>query len=84
MLRRTFLIGAGATSAMAACSAAPSSEAAVSEADSRLAEAKYPALGKIYDVAGQKVHSTDQGSGRPVRKDQEHHSRGAGQGQRHP
>ncbi len=64
MLRRTFLIGA--TGAVAACSAAPSNEAAVNKTEARAAEAKYPPIGEIYQVGAQKVHATDQGTGRPV------------------
>lgn len=66
MLRRTFLIGAGATGAVAACSATSSNETAINAAPAGAAEAKYPALGKIFQVGGQQVHATDQGAGRPV------------------
>lgn len=66
MLRRTFLIGAGATGAVAGCGAAPSNEAAVNPAQSGVAETRYPPLGKIYQVGAQTVHATDQGVGRPV------------------
>jgi len=66
MLRRTFLIGAGATGAVAACSSASTTENRVRLADQSAAEAKYPPLGKMYHVGGQKVHATDQGAGRPV------------------
>lgn len=62
MLRRNFLLGAGATTAVAACSTAPSNSAT----PAGVAEAKYPALGKIYQIGAQKVHATDQGAGRPV------------------
>ncbi len=66
MLRRTFLIGAGATGAVASCSVASTTENGARATDARAAEAKYPPLGKIYQVAGQNVHATDQGAGRPV------------------
>lgn len=66
MLRRTFLIGAGATGAVAACTAATTSENGGRIAPAGAAEVKYPPLGKIYQVGGQNVHATDQGAGRPV------------------
>ncbi len=60
MLRRSFLLGGGA--AVAGCSAAPTR----SKTPPDVAEARYPPLGKILQVGGQKVHATDQGAGRPV------------------
>lgn len=65
MLRRTFLIGAGVTGAIAACSASQSVSTA-NVAPEGVAEAKYPPLGKIFQVGDQQVHATDQGEGRPV------------------
>lgn len=62
MLRRSFLIGAGATGALATCSSPP----AEVTAPPSVAEAKYPPLGKIYKIGAQKVHATDQGGGQPV------------------
>ena len=61
MLRRSFLLGAGATSAIAACvsTQAPSSD--VSSAQAGVAEARYPPLGSLYQVGDQQVHATDQG-----------------------
>lgn len=66
MLRRSFLLGAGATSAIAACvsTQAPSSD--VSSAQAGVAEARYPPLGSLYQVGDQQVHATDQGQGQPV------------------
>lgn len=66
MQRRSFLIGAGATSAIAACGARSTSEAALKGTPVGDAEAKYPPVGKIFQVGGQQVHATDQGAGRPV------------------
>lgn len=66
MLRRNFLIGAGATGAMAACSAGPPATLAEGSSRAVAAETLYPPLGAIIDVGAQKVHATDQGSGRPV------------------
>ena len=66
MLRRTFLIGAGTTGAVAACGATPSQKDASNAAPSGAAEAKYPPLGTIHQVGDQMVHATDQGAGRPV------------------
>ena len=65
MLRRTFLIGASATGAIAACSASQSVSTA-NVAPAGVAESKYPPLGKIFQIGDQKVHATDQGKGRPV------------------
>ncbi len=62
MLRRTFLVSAGAASAVAACSATP----VTTTTPPGVAEAKYPPLGKTYQVGDQVVHATDQGAGRPV------------------
>lgn len=66
MLRRTFLIGAGATGVTAACGATPSDEISATAPPAGFAEAKYPPLGKVYKVGGLQVHATDQGAGRPV------------------
>jgi len=66
MLRRNFIIGAGATGAVAACAAAPSNAPSLNAVSQDLAEQKYPPLGRIYQVGDQKVHATDQGAGRPV------------------
>ena len=66
MLRRTFLIGAGATGAVAACSAAATNDAAISPVKADIAENRYPPIGSIYQVGAQEVHATDQGTGRPV------------------
>lgn len=66
MLRRSFLIGAGATGAVAACSGAPSGGTAANVSPAGVVEAKYPPLGQIFEIGGQKVHATDQGAGQPV------------------
>lgn len=56
MLRRTFLAGAGATVAASCAGARTAGGASIAD---------YPPLGRIYDIAGAKVHATDQGAGGP-------------------
>lgn len=59
MLRRTFLLGGGATIA-AACAAPQQAGDAAGAAN---AEALYPPLGRIIPVGAAQVHATDEGSG---------------------
>ena len=69
MVRRELLLGAGAVVGMAGAAtiAGKATRAPAAAPDKDLAaEAAYPPLGRIIDVAGEKVHATDQGSGQPV------------------
>lgn len=60
VLRRTFLVGAGAT-ALTACS-----EPTRNAVSSVVAERAYPPIGRLVDVDGLVVHATDEGKGPPV------------------